>query len=75
MTDYPLAIVKQSGGDVCCAMAMQSRGILELMDAEKEADKLVKDARKSKCGMNGELLGRLEPCNTEGLRGTALKSD
>ena len=31
-----------------CAMAMQSRGILELMEAEKEADKLVKDARKKK---------------------------
>lgn len=39
-------------GETCgAAMAMQSRGILELMDAEKEADKLVKNARKSKCGM------------------------
>lgn len=37
-------------------MAMQSRGILELMDAEKEADKLVKDARKSKHRMSGCLL-------------------
>lgn len=53
-------------------MAMQSRGILELMDAEKEADKLVKDARKSKRGMRARCAS---PCLAVDPSVLVLKTD